>query len=166
MEHLSLYRLNRVNPQQPHISTHCKADATHSRSSWSSCEKRQCSLSQKSYQTIDHHFYVCSNCVPKVRGYTRGPRQPPPYIPRPWAYLKRQPRTRPQRPNPIASPSNHFKLRYGVFESVSALHRFYLYFWFIQFSWNLDIFMRFALTMRRLIQCHQKIQNIHLKIDW
>ena len=50
MEHLSLYRLNRVNPQQPHISTHCKADATHSRSSWSSCEKvkRQCSLSQKS----------------------------------------------------------------------------------------------------------------------
>lgn len=120
---------------------------------------------KNNYQTIEHHFYVCSDCVPKVRGYTRGPRQPPPYIPRPWAYLKRRPRTRPQRPNPIDSPPTHFKLRYGVFEGVSALHRFYLYFWFIQFSWNLDFFMRCALTMRRLIQCHQKIQK-HPPKNW
>ena len=36
---------------------------------------------KNNYQTIEHHFYVCSDCVPKVRGYTRGPRQPPPVHP-------------------------------------------------------------------------------------
>lgn len=140
MGHLSLYRLNRVNPQQPHISTHCKADAAHSRSSWSSCEKvkRQCSLSQKSLLNNRSSFLCLLGLRAQGEGVHTRATAAPPYIPRPWAYLKRRPRTRPQRPNPIDSPPTHFKLRYGVFESVSALHRF-LFVFFIH-----PTFMKFG----------------------